>query len=401
MPARGRDCAAPSGGPPSTPVLETAPSLLILGTDAVLAAAPATAVQLTHACTAAGFDAVVPASWGDEIVASRVLEKLAQARTPTLLCACPRVADRLHANVDLIAEHLVCTVSPAVAAAEYLRALYAPARPVITFAGGCEGGGSEVIDRWLRPAELLELLASRGIVLAAQPLEFEALPADRRRFHSEPGGLPCRASLRQVDGTRAVELHGEDLVAAVGQHLLGEERVLIDIAAAVGCACAGAVPGVPAAGARARVREHEPPRAPSAVVDHRVRVAVDVATPLPASARPTPDPGGPGVAERAAVAARADAAAASPPPESARRRSPPSLPRPVFGAAPRVSRADGRILPRAYIARRRSSPRGVPTVPAAPEPSAARSGSRSPDFILLGTGVVAGAAMVGLLLLFF
>jgi hypothetical protein len=45
----------------------TSPSLVILGTDAVLAAAPATPVQLAHACLAAGYGAAVPASWGDEL----------------------------------------------------------------------------------------------------------------------------------------------------------------------------------------------------------------------------------------------------------------------------------------------------------------------------------------------
>ena len=47
--------------------------IVILGTDAVLAALPATAVQLAHACIEAGFINVIPASWGDELIAAALL----------------------------------------------------------------------------------------------------------------------------------------------------------------------------------------------------------------------------------------------------------------------------------------------------------------------------------------
>ena len=45
-------------------------SIVVLGADTVLAALPATPVQLAHACRALGYDMAFPASWGDEIVAS-------------------------------------------------------------------------------------------------------------------------------------------------------------------------------------------------------------------------------------------------------------------------------------------------------------------------------------------
>ena len=44
-------------------------SVVVLGADAVLAALPATPVQLAHACRALGYDVAFPASWGDEVVA--------------------------------------------------------------------------------------------------------------------------------------------------------------------------------------------------------------------------------------------------------------------------------------------------------------------------------------------
>src|SRR5438067_4356844 len=78
----------------------TAPSLLILGTDAVLAAVPATPVQLAHACLASGFDAVIPVTWGDELVAARVLDRIRGIDTPVVQCCCPYVTRRLAANAD-------------------------------------------------------------------------------------------------------------------------------------------------------------------------------------------------------------------------------------------------------------------------------------------------------------
>ena len=50
--------------------------IVILGTDTLLAALPATPVQLAHACLRAGFANVVPASWGDELIAAAVLRRL-------------------------------------------------------------------------------------------------------------------------------------------------------------------------------------------------------------------------------------------------------------------------------------------------------------------------------------
>ncbi|HET9454772.1 MAG TPA: [Fe-Fe] hydrogenase large subunit C-terminal domain-containing protein [Gemmatimonadaceae bacterium] len=383
--------------PTQLPVPQTAPSLLIIGSDTVLAASPATAVQLTHACMAAGYDAVVPASWGDELVASRVVARIRERGGPALQCSCPNVAERLSPNADAIQSMLICTVSPVVAAAEYLRALYAPARPTIAFAGACGAGASDPIDTWMSPPELFEMLADRGISLASQPTEFEHLPLDRRRFHSEPGGLPSRASLRQLEpAVGCVEVQDSDFVTTVGQHLLGDEPVLLDVAAALGCACAGAAGATPAV-ARARVREHEPPRAPSPVVDHAVPIVLDadVTRAQPqrvavaagvAPARPTP-PSTPPVIPL-------------PPAEPPRRRSPPGMPRPVFGAAPRNSRTDGRALPRAYIARRRSSPRGMKTVEPAPggPPTAVPLRMR---LAWIGGGIITGAALMLLARLLF
>ena len=53
------------GAPESaTPNNARIPSIVILGTDAILAALPATPIQLAHACLRIGYQHVVPASWG-------------------------------------------------------------------------------------------------------------------------------------------------------------------------------------------------------------------------------------------------------------------------------------------------------------------------------------------------
>lgn len=371
------------------------PSLLILGTDAVLAAAPSTAVQLTHACLAAGFDAVIPASWGDELIAARVLERLAQADHPVVQCSCPLVAHRLAEHADALESMLLCVVSPPVATAGYLRALYAPARPHITYAGGCQAGSSDTIDAWLSPDELLGTIADRGISVASQPREFDAVLApDRRRFHSDPGGAPAgmalRALARPVD---LVEVSPDDFVAELAQRLLDATPVLVDVSCTLGCPCSGAVPGggaESARSARARVRELEPPRAPGPVIEHTIPVSLDADLPVLGAERPQRVPAP--VAGREVAAEPVSVAVEAP-----RRRSPTGTRRSVLGAAPHARTDVGRKLPRAFVARRRSSPRGVRAQAAAGPRAPAGPPRHWPIIAAAGVGVgVALAWLLGL-----
>jgi hypothetical protein len=349
----------------------TVPSLLILGTDAVLAAAPATAVQLAHACMAAGYHTVIPASWGDELIAARAVERLRETSAPFVHCTCPFVSRRLSAHGDSLAPVLLCFVPPPVATAQYLRALYAPTEPRITFAGGCPGGSDPAIDVWMSPEELLGRLAERGVSTTAQPTEFDSvIPPDRRRYFSDPGGIPSRHALRQLpDAIDLVELKGEDVVIDLAEQLLSGARALIDLSLPLGCCCSGAVAKATPDLARARVREHEPPRAISPIVDHSASVKIDGIPPTPSTPPPLPRPPR---ASLPALTPRATRSTPAPPADSAtestvataeptpRRRSPPGLPKPVLGAMPvtRGTASGGRQLPRAYVARR-SSPRGL------------------------------------------
>lgn len=353
-------------------------------------------MQLAHACLAAGFDVVIPASWGDELVAARVLARAESAGTPVVQCSCPRVAQRLAAHGQAIAPHIVATLPPPAATALYLREILAPAQPRVTFAGGCPGGAHASINVWWTPHDLSSHLSARGVSLENQPTEFDVLPPDRRRFYSEPGGLPSRASLLHLARpVSRVELHDSDFATELGQHLLGDEPVLIDVATALRCECAGAGYGTVPVTARARVREHEPPRAPGPIVEHGVTFLLDADMPVAREAGPIPA-GVPAMGTSAAAASLMPAQLLVSP-EVARRRSPPGMPRPVLGAAPR-RQTEGRTLPRAYVARRRSSPQGMRTSQAGVSIATATSspGITGRRVLWIGGGLLAGAGLMWL-----
>lgn len=381
--------------------------MLILGTDAVLAAAPATPVQLAHACLAAGFHTVIPVSWGDELIASRVIDRLRNDDVPLVQCSCPYVARRLATHSDAIAPMLASFVSPPVATAQYLRAAYGASRPHITYAGGCPSASNDNIDVWLSVDELMSTLAERGVSASTQPTEFDSvIPPDRRRYFSEPGGVPSRYALRQLPTpVDLVELLGDDIVVDLAQQLLSSSRALVDLALPLGCRCSGATGSVSAEAARARVREQEPPRALSPVVDHSLRLALDGPPPSPGAAVARQ------VEPRTKTADQRSSQSPDVPPEPAligadaitRRRAPPGPSRPVLGTMPLRRSEAGRQLPRAYVARRRSSPRGLRQSSLRGEgPSAPPPERRQPRLVwIVAAGVAIGLGIALLLRLVF
>ncbi len=382
--------------------------IVILGTDAVLAALPATPVQLAHACLRAGFANVIPASWGDEIIATTVLQRLdAFGDGPAIQCSCPIVAHRLLTVGADLRPLLLPLVPPPVAIARYVRAL-SPTPPTrITYVGACPGAVDESIDIRMTPEALIAMLAERDIELQEQPRVFESIiPPDRRRYRSMPGGVPTAEALWSEHGDRSlVELTGDDFVAEISQLVLSNENVLIDASPALGCPCSGAGGGAPALEGRHRVMSLEPPRATAPVVQDRAirldqpvptvsRTPVDVVavphsapkhTVIEAAPATLPDMRqglllGHRMSPIAGVAPVADALAQRP-----------MLPtgptqRPITGPTP-VARSEGRALPRAYVARRRPSPRAIVDVTATeprdesswhPSPSSEQPLNRSP-----------------------
>src|SRR4051812_32191645 len=122
-------------------------SILILGPDAVAAAHPATPAQLVHACHRWGFSTVIPASWGDELIADTVLRRCSDRDARAVLqCSCPHVADRLGRHAPVLDDAVLWLVSPPVAVAKYLRSLDPQHDVHLTYAGNCPGGTDTTID---------------------------------------------------------------------------------------------------------------------------------------------------------------------------------------------------------------------------------------------------------------
>ena len=358
--------------------------IVILGTDALLAAAPATPVQLAHACLRAGFGNVVPASWGDELIAAAVLRQLPRFGSgPAIQCSCPIVAHRLLTTGGDLRPVMLTLVSPPVALARYVRTLSHPIRTRITYVGGCPGASDESIDIRMTPEALIAMLSEREIALEEQPRVFESIiPPDRRRFRSQPGGVPTAERLWTDAGARAlVEIEGEDIVAEIAQQLLAGTNVLVDASTRLGCLCSGAIPGVAPQQARELVVALEPPRANAPVVDEQAAIELDL--PLPAAPRTPIDvaavPATPLIASISPIQnpPAASGPRISPPRDAAppiaevrppARQQTPGPARPVSGTVPLARDPEGRTLPRAYVARRRSPSTRTPSVPAPQAP---------------------------------
>src|SRR5215203_2151237 len=232
------------------------PMVAIVGNDVVLAAAPATPVQLAHACLRRGFSVVVLSIWGDELLASEATSRLASRdRGPAVMCVCPYVRARLLAPGPDLAPFLVSLVSPPVATARYLRMLYGDHAVHITYIGGCPSGEDAAIDAHLTPDDFLADLAERGIALSEQPLVFDSIvPPDRRRWSSLPGGVPGAEALWADNDTRTlIEIDHDDASTDLVQHIMAREHVLLDLAPSFGCACSGAVGSVSPRAARVGV----------------------------------------------------------------------------------------------------------------------------------------------------
>ena len=265
---------------PAAAVEPTPRSVAILGADALLVALPSTPTQLANACFAGGFAEVFPATWGDELIAAGCLEQLESRTGPAIFCSCPLVAEQLRGATEL-RRFIVPLISPPVAVARYLRAVFPGDELKITYIGDCPGADDDSIDERLSPHELLANLARRGIMPVTQRPDLGTHAAhDRRRFYSIPGGVPSPQWLgAQWPKRTLVDVHAGDALANLASQTMTRGNTLIDFAPHLGCACAGAVGGSSAQDARTAVVALEPTRAQSEIVDAAVRVEVSLASP--------------------------------------------------------------------------------------------------------------------------
>jgi len=227
--------------------------IALLGVDALVAARPASPLQVLQACVAAGFAAAYPVSWGDELVARECLSRIGEERPHrAILCTCPLALRRIAQDpADATA---IAVAAPPVAAARMVRRAYGDQTIRITYVGGCPSGADSELDAHVSPGAFLATLSERGIVLGDQPEAFEGvLPPDRRRFLSIPGGSPAPDRLAEV-GYRWSQYQDAHALSS-------DDATLIDPAEAAGCVCSGAPEG------RDAVLELEPPRAAHPIVD--------------------------------------------------------------------------------------------------------------------------------------
>jgi hypothetical protein len=249
----------------------------ILGTDALLAARPVDAVQLSRACQSAGFDLVVPVSWGEEIIATYVGERLAARFASTVVVsACPLVNRQVMTTPMTVP--LLQTVPPPIATARYLRAALDRREVHVTYVGACPGAASPEIDVHCLPDVLFTRLIEAGIDASRQPRHLDGqVPADRARYASSPGGLPeanwlmARAEMRLVQAAPVTT----DVVAQLHRH----EALVIDLAASCRCVCAHD---------RAAAVRLEPPRSTKPVVGNVHVVVTTEPEPVPGERSPEP-----------------------------------------------------------------------------------------------------------------
>lgn len=247
----------------------------ILGTDAILAARPVDSVQLARACQLAGFDVVVPVSWGEEVIADHLAALNGSGSVVAAIC--PLAREQLMATP--VETPVVQTVPPPVATARYVRAAFHPRQVHVTYVGACPGARHDEVDVHCLPHALFTRLNESGIDAARQPRHLDGqIPAERARYASVPGGAPDCNWLLAHNGRRVVE--AAPITVDVVTQVYHSEALLIDLAAACRCVCARD---------RLAAARLEPPRSMKPVVgDVPISVVSDEGGLAPADAATAP-----------------------------------------------------------------------------------------------------------------
>jgi diguanylate cyclase (GGDEF)-like protein len=192
--------------------------VLILSPESVAHFYPATPEQVINACYTAGFRAVTRGVIGDELVAAEYLKLWEEEPWGTMIRSTdPVVVDAVRLKFPELVPYLAPVTVPAVAEARYLRAQYGSGLK-IAYAGFCPPVNSSELDAAITFSDLDQIFRIRGAGVLSQPIFFERVPEERRRYLSAAGGLPL-ALLEEArySSRRFRKLRGLDALKAVAR----------------------------------------------------------------------------------------------------------------------------------------------------------------------------------------
>ncbi len=252
--------------------------VLILGTEAAAHFYPATPEQVVNACYACGFQTVTRGVIGDELVASEYLRLWHEENWGTLIRSTDQVVvDAFRSLHPELVPYLAPVTTPAVAEARYLRGLWGKGLLVV-YAGVGPVAGANELDAALTFGDLERIFALRGVSPLTQPTVFTRVPQERRRHLSAAGGMPL-AMLEEMrqSSRRFLKLRGLDGLKGLARAVVVDRIDLgfVDILSSDGAL------DFPLAGPReelywrrAVVRNSEPPRSTTPVVENQVKASI-------------------------------------------------------------------------------------------------------------------------------
>ena len=192
--------------------------VLILSPESVAHFYPATPEQVINACYAAGFRAVTRGVIGDELVAAEYLKLWEQEPWGTLIRSTdPVVVDTVRLQFPELVPYLAPVTVPPVAEARYLRAQYGPGLQIV-YAGISPPFSSNELDAAITFSDLDQIFRIRGANVLSQPIFFDRVPEERRRYLSAAGGLPLPLlEEARYSSRRFRKLRGLDALKAVAR----------------------------------------------------------------------------------------------------------------------------------------------------------------------------------------
>jgi len=211
-------------------------------------------------------------------VARQYRELLADEGWGTIIrSTCPVIVETVKTQYPELIPYLAPVATPIAAEARYLKAMYGADTPVV-YAGVCLTEGGADVDAAVTFVELEAILKKRGVRVEDQPLYFDRIPEERRRFWSTSGGLPLELLHAERQSSRRFrKVRGLGQLEAIAR-AVGTDRIdlgFVDILPCEGCL------DHPLLGPREelfRRREivgaTEPPRATQSVLAEGVSISV-------------------------------------------------------------------------------------------------------------------------------